>query len=112
MGNTPKERFLGMLGLCVRARRAQCGTQNVCDTLKVGRARIVVMASDNSPATEKRLRDRTAFYRIELIETALGASELGAALGKSGPVAAVAITDDSMAGAVKTAAERYSEQED
>ena len=104
MGNTPKERLLGMLGLCIRARRAVCGTVNVCEALKAGKVKLVVAASDNSAATDKRLSDRAAFYNVKLIKTDLTSAEIGAAVGKS-LVAAMAITDASMASAVESKAE-------
>ena len=107
MGNSPKERLLGMLGLCIRARRAVCGTVNVCEALKAGKAKLVVAASDNSSATDKRLSDRTAFYGVKLIRTELTAAEIGAATGKS-LVAAMAISDESMASAVERLAEGMS----
>ena len=71
MGNTPREKLLGMLGLCIRARRAVCGTVNVCEALKAGKVKLVVAAADNSAATDKRLSDRTAFYGVRLIKTEL-----------------------------------------
>lgn len=107
MGNTPKERLLGMLGLCIRARRAVCGTVNVCEALKAGKVKLVVAASDNSAATDKRLSDRTAFYGVKLIKTELTAAEIGAGTGKS-LVAAMAIMDVSMAEAVEKKAEEAS----
>ena len=99
MGNTPKERLLGMLGLCIRARRAVCGTVNVCEALKSGKVKLVVTASDNSAATEKRLFDRAGFYKVKIIKTNLTSAEIGAATGKS-LFAAMAINDESMAAAV------------
>ena len=107
MGNTPKERFLGMLGLCIRARRAVCGTVNVCEALKSGKVKLVVTASDNSAATEKRLFDRAGFYKVKIIKTNLTSAEIGAATGKS-LVAAMAINDESMASAVEKKAEEAS----
>ena len=71
MGNTPKAKLLGMLGLCIRARRAVCGTVNVCEALKAGKVKLVVTASDNSAATEKRLFDRAGFYKVKIIKTNL-----------------------------------------
>ena len=61
MGNTPREKLLGMLGLCIRARRAVCGTVNVCEALKAGKVKLVVAAADNSAATDKRLSGRTNY---------------------------------------------------
>ena len=107
MGNTPKERLLGMLGLCIRARRAVCGTVNVCEALKAGKVKLVVTASDNSAATEKRLFDRAGFYKVKIIKTNLTSAEIGAATGKS-LVAAMAINDESMAAAVEKKAEEAS----
>ena len=107
MGNTPKEKLLGMLGLCIRARRAVCGTVNVCEALKAGKAVLVITASDNSAATEKRLFDRASFYGVKIIKTNLTSAEIGAATGKS-LVAAMAISDQSMASAVEQKAEEAS----
>ena len=107
MGNSPKEKLLGMLGLCIRARRAACGTVNVCEALKAGSAVLVVTASDNSAATEKRLFDRASFYGVKIIKTNLTSAEIGAATGKS-LVAAMAISDESMASAVERLAEGMS----
>ncbi len=107
MGNTPREKLLGMLGLCIRARRAVCGTVNVCEALKAGKVHLVITACDNSPATDKRLRDRSAFYGVKIIKTALTAEQIGAGTGKS-LVAAMAITDESMASAVVQKAEEAS----
>lgn len=107
MGNSPKEKLLGMLGLCIRARRAVCGTVNVCEALKAGKAVLVVTASDNSAATEKRLFDRASFYGVKIIKTNLTSAEIGAATGKS-LVAAMAISDASMASAVEVKAEEAS----
>ncbi len=104
MGNTPNDRLLGMLGLCIRARRAVCGTVNVCEALKAGKAVLVITACDNSPATDKRLCDRTSFYGVKIVKTALTAAQIGAATGK-GPTAAMAITDASMASAVQQKAQ-------
>lgn len=100
MGNTPKDRLLGMLGLCVRAGRAACGTASVCEALKAGRVKLVVVAADNSAGTEKRLFDRASYYGVKIIKTALTSAELGAATGRS-LVAAMAISDLSMASAVE-----------
>ena len=107
MGNSPKEKLLGMLGLCIRARRAVCGTVNVCEALKAGKAVLVVTASDNSAATEKRLFDRASFYGVKIIKTNLTSAEIGAATGES-LVAAMAINDASMASAVEVKAEEAS----
>ncbi len=101
MGNTPKDRFLGMSGLARRAGKLVMGTQNVCDALSARRAVLVVMASGISAATQKRLCDRTSYYGIKLIKVPVSALEIGAALGRTMEVAAFALTDKQMADAVE-----------
>ena len=101
MGNTPKERFLGMSGLARRAGKLVMGTQNVCDALAASRAVLVVMASGISAATQKRLCDRTSYYGIKLIKVPVSALDIGAALGRTMEVAAFALTDKQMADAVE-----------
>lgn len=107
MAGTPKARLLGMLGLCIRARRAVCGTVNVCEALKGRKVKLVVTACDNSAGTEKRLFDRAGYYGVKIIKTSLTSAEIGAATGKS-LVAAMAINDESMASAVEKLAEEAS----
>lgn len=110
MGTAPKEKLLGMLGLCIRARRAVCGTQNVCEALKAGKVKLVCTANDNSAATDKRLYDRASYYGVKIIKLNLTSEEIGGATGKS-LVAAMGITDESMASAVEMKAREMSAQE-
>lgn len=91
------ERTLGALGLCARARKLIFGTPQVCEALK-GREKpyLVLMPSDNSDNTAKRLRDRCAFYGIPLVELEVDADRLSHAVGKSGRIAAVAVTEPGL----------------
>lgn len=60
--------ILNMLGICKKSGRLVWGTENVCDLLKKGKAKAVVIAGDISPKTEKELRflagDKTKVIRI------------------------------------------------
>lgn len=100
-----KKRFLSTLGLAARAGKIVCGTQNVCDALKFGVVSVVFEASGNSDNTHKRLCDRCKYYKVDLIPADADADTLGAALGKRGPISAVAVTDASLGGAARRAAE-------
>ena len=92
-----------MLGICKKAGAAVSGTDMICEALKKGKNAplLVVISSDASQNTEKRLTDRCSFYGTEAVKTPISSSELGTALGKSSTVAAVGITDAGLAGAVK-----------
>ena len=92
------DRLLHALGLCAKAGRLITGTPMVCEALRQGcpRVHLVVAASDNSENTAKRLHDRCAFYGVRLVIAEADGVCLSDALGKSGRVAAVAITDEHL----------------
>ena len=92
------EKTLRALGLCAKAGALICGTPMICEALKAGKKKIflVLSASDNSENTAKRLRDRCAYYRTSLIPLETDGETLGRAVGKSGHVAALAVTDESL----------------
>ena len=95
------DRLLHALGLCAKAGRLITGTPMICEAMRTGRPRVylVAAASDNAENTAKRLRDRTSFY----------GGTLSDAVGKSGRISAVAVTDENLArlveGAIRAAQE-------
>ena len=91
------EKTRGALGICAKARRLITGTAMICEAMRSERTRplLVLAASDNSDNTAKRLSDRCAYYGVELITLDLDRDALSRALGKSGNVAAVAVTDEN-----------------
>ena len=99
------KRVLGVVGLARRARRLVAGTQIVCDSLKEQKALFVAVAADASDNTKKRLFDRCAFYKKQIIILPVSSEELGAAIGRGGACAAVALTDASFVNAFAKAAE-------
>ena len=98
------KKVLGVLGLARRARRLVAGTQIVCDSLKEQKALFVAVAADASDNTKKRLFDRCAFYKKQIIVLPVSSEELGAAIGRGGACAAVALTDASFVNAFAKAA--------
>ena len=75
-----------------------CGTQMICDTLKENKpVCMVLMAKDVSENTGKRLSDRCRYYGVRLEHMNVTVGELAHALGKSGELAAVAVTDKNFA---------------
>ena len=92
------EKTLQALGLCAKARKLICGTPLICDALKADAKKVflVVSASDNSENTAKRLRDRCAYYGVQLFLLDVDGAMLSQALGKSGRVAAAAVTDEHL----------------
>jgi len=93
-------KYLSTLGLAARAGKLAHGTPKVCESLKEGKAFLVVEASGNSDNTRKRLSDRSAYYGVRLIEADADRIELGRYSGRPEGTAAVAILDKGLATAV------------
>ena len=95
---TPEDKLLSTLGLCARARKLVMGTPMVCEAVRDPKAPVVAVleASDTSDNTHKRLSDKCAFYGVPLYRIATDTSRLGRAVGKTGAVAAVGITDENL----------------
>lgn len=92
------EKLLGMLGLCMRAGRLVCGTPMICEALKHQKTIFLVLMADRaSENTKKRLSDRCKYYGVRLVSVPVATEALAHALGKSGELAAVAVTDKSFA---------------
>lgn len=93
-----EDKLLSTLGLCARARKLVMGTPMVCDAMRDKKAPVVAVleASDTSPNTHKKLSDKTAFYGVPLYRLTADTARLGRAVGKTGAVAAVGITDESL----------------
>lgn len=96
-----KKSLLGFLGLCRKAGHLICGTPQVTEALGGKRQPVlVIVAEDASPATQKKLRTQTEFYRVPLRTVSVSVEELAHAVGKTGALAAVAVTDGGMANAL------------
>lgn len=89
------KKFLLMLGLCRRAGKAVIGTPSVTDSLPKGKIKVVFYACDASANTEKRITDKCKFYGVNCIKLSYSSEELSSAVGKSGAVCALGITDES-----------------
>ena len=98
VGAASNQRLLSALGLCRKAGKLICGTPLICEALRSDGKKpyAVIMASDNSENTQKKLRDKCGFYGVELTTPDLDGDQLGRAIGKSGRISAVAITDENL----------------
>lgn len=91
-------KLLSLLGLCARAGKLVCGTSLICDSLKDKKGILIVLMADGvSENTRKRLSDRCKYYGVRLESVNATTAELAHALGKSGELAAVGVTDKHFA---------------
>lgn len=97
MQNDANRALLFALGLCAKAGKLIYGVPMICEALKKQKTVVAVFsAADNAPNSAKRLRDRCAFYGATLYELNLDGNTLSKAVGKSGRIAAIAVTDPNL----------------
>jgi ribosomal protein L30E len=100
---------LGALTMARKAGKLILGFDAVKDTLTAGTAKIVIIAADISPKTEKEVRffcNRADSTRanVDVIKTALTMEDFGRALSKktAKKSGVISVTDSGLAGLVKT----------
>ena len=93
-----EQRLRGMLGFAMRAGKVAIGTETVCKAMaSKAQPRLVVIASDVSAGTLKKIVTKCEFYGIKSVQINIGADELGDLLGKTYSPAAIAIMDEGFA---------------
>ena len=94
---TEKEKkLLSALGICAKAGGVIFGVPMICEAMRRGGAKrplLVIEASDTSANTSKRISDKCSYYKTKHHKISVDSETLSASLGKSGLVAAVAVTD-------------------
>ncbi len=87
--------WLSIVGLATRARKAITGEELVLKEIRAGNAKLVLVASDASANTMKKLSDKCTYYKVP-IRTVDDRYELGRAIGKDARVS-LAILDEGFA---------------
>lgn len=94
-----KNKIYSLLGLAQRGRNVASGEFMTECSVKEGKARLVIVASDASENTKKKFQDMCRFYRVPIAVLSTK-EELGHAIGKE-MRAAIAVTDSGLAGAIQ-----------
>lgn len=95
-------KFLFMLGLCRRAGKLIMGTDLVTKSLPSKKTYLVIYTSDASDNTKKRVTDKCSYYGVTAIMTDFASDVIGDAIGKSGTVCTLGITDINFASELKS----------
>lgn len=88
----------GALGLAQKAGKAVSGDLGVKEALTGRKARLLVIADDVSPRTEKELKFLAGKASVPVV-TCMSRAALGLCIGKA-PRAAVAVLDAGLAGLI------------
>lgn len=87
------DKLLNFLGLCRRAGKMKIGCDTVIESVETGNARLVLLASDISENTKKKIISATKATGYEILN--YSKDELSFALGKT--CAVLSVEDDGFA---------------
>lgn len=79
------------IGLARRAKKVTVGTDVTITALRNGKLSLIIMATDASHTTKKKVYDKAKTYQVEVIEE-LSSFEISNALGKD-DIKVIGITD-------------------
>ena len=103
MDAAARRRILGLVGLGVRGRLAVVGVQQVREAANRGKLRVALVAMDASKNSLDKVLPLLAARRVRVID-AIGAAELGAAVGRE-TTAAVGVLDANLARGIRSIVE-------
>ena len=89
------DKFLKMLGLATRAGAVRFGGGAVADSIRTGKAFLVILSQDASENTKKRFQNSCSFYEVDYAEVC-DRESLGRACGKDVAVI-ISVTNESFA---------------
>ncbi len=94
---TAEDKLLSTLGLCARARKLVTGTPMVCEAMRSRKPAVlaVLEAADTSDNTHNKLVSKCTYYQVPLYRLTADTARLAHAVGKTGSVAAVGVTDEN-----------------
>lgn len=102
-----EKKILSLLGIAKKAGKTVSGTDMTVESIrkKRGSVKVILLASDTSKNTVKKINNTSQYYEIALIALETGKVQLGALLGHGTELSVVGVTDSGFADAMKKAAE-------
>ncbi len=98
--NNGINRILGMLGLAMKAGKVVIGTEQAITYLQKGKIKLMLVSSNASDGTKKKILHKCEFYKTRIEELGIETDELGRLLGKTYTPAVVGITDENFSRAI------------
>ena len=93
---TDFKRFRGMIGIVAKAGKLRSGEFQSEESIKKGRARLCLIASDASDRTSKHFHDMCAYRKVPIYKLDVGKDALGQMIGR-GARTSVTIEDQGLA---------------
>ncbi|OTN76229.1 hypothetical protein A5886_001306 [Enterococcus sp. 8G7_MSG3316] len=89
-----RTKALNMLGLAMRAGKLVTGEEMTLKEIRNEKAALIILASDAGKNTQKKIKDKSSYYEIPLLD-AFSTDEISAAIGK--PRMVIGILDQGFA---------------
>lgn len=104
------DKLSGLLGISRRAGHALVGFDAAADSIRKGKAYVVVLASDVSPKTAKEIRFAAEGKRTVVLSVSADMMQIGRALGYQKPVGVCAVDDRGLAQAIQQSIQSHKEE--
>ncbi len=88
-----EKKLLSLLGFAARARKLVVGTDLCRDEVRRGKLPLVIIASDASENTFKRMADACKYYETDFCKVPIDSALLSKQIGKLSSVAVIGVTD-------------------
>ncbi len=88
-----EKKLLSLLGFAARARKIVSGTDLCRDEVRRGKLPLVIVASDASDNTFKRIFDACNYYDTDLCRVPISSADLACQIGKLSSIAVVGVND-------------------
>ena len=100
-----RKKILSLLGIARKAGKTVLGTDMTVESIrkKSSSVKIILLASDSSANTVKRIKNTSEYYGIHLLRLSIDKIELAALMGHSAELSVIGITDAGFADAMKKA---------
>lgn len=91
------KKTLGAIGLAAKVRKLMAGTELCVDYMRSGKGKLLIVASDISQNTRKKLVKTASFHKIPYTEPGVEKGSLAHAVGKKSDAACVLLNDSGFA---------------
>lgn len=90
-------KILGAVGLASKARKCLIGTDLCVESMRANKGKLLLVASDISEGTKKKLVKTAVFHKIPYTLISCSKGELAHAAGKKSDAAAILLNDEGFA---------------
>ena len=84
-----RSKLLNFIGLARRAGKLKIGADPVCDSVRLGKSRVIIMAQDISENTRKHVEKIAGKYEVKVFTIIYSKNDIYTAIGKYAAVISV-----------------------